>query len=688
MTAVSLTAEEAAALDVARALAAAGIPVFVAQPDVTNATGFALPRNWQHATPDPRVVDQWRPGMAIAAVMGHGLDVIDVDPRNGGDPTSLNGRTPVSYGAAFTPSGGVHSFIKSLGVRKRSNVLPGIDIQAGAPDGSGRGFVFLAPTVRVSKTTGTPVAYRWAATPDLERWRAAGPGDVSGLALAELVRGVPAAASAGVPSADEFMRSGPWANIEQTLTQGRNNGVARLAASLRGRGGWRLDDALRYMYAEVWPLIDQTQGGHPFAADEFEATIAAQFKQYPDGEQQRAAEAAVPPQQTEGGPIQPPSLLRYFTEKNSLQAATLAADVASLGPLADGADERLWSYHGGVWRSAKNIVRDRVTFLLGERYRSGHVRNVEDIVRSRIPRITCDPIPDIVNVRNGLLDWRTGRCVEHTPEVLSTVQLGVDYDPDADCPAFEQFLHQVVPADVVDTVWELVGYLMYSGNPLHKAVMLTGTGRNGKGTFLRVMVRCSGAANITSVSLHDLVNTRFTTASLFGKLANIAGDIDGGYLENTATLKGITGGDMISAEHKGRDRFDFVPVGGAGVLRQPVPSSADTTVGYLSRWLIVNFPHDFTGREDRSLDAEAAHPGRARRHRRPRPRRPAPAARPRRLRAHRLRPPPGRSSSAASTRSAPGCSTAPTPPGAPVRGPHRAVPGLPAVGGPRRPPAR
>jgi putative DNA primase/helicase len=117
-------------------------------------------------------------------------------------------------------------------------------------------------------------------------------------------------------------------------------------------------------------------------------------------------------------------------------------------------------------------------------------------VRSRIPRITCDPIPDIVNVRNGLLDWRTGLCAAH-PEVLTTVQLGVDYDPAADCPAFEQFLHQVVPADVVDTVWELIGYLMYSGNPLHKAVMLTGTGRNGKGTFLRVMVRCSGAANVT-----------------------------------------------------------------------------------------------------------------------------------------------------------------------------------------------
>jgi len=80
------------------------------------------------------------------------------------------------------------------------------------------------------------------------------------------------------------------------------------------------------MYAEVWPLVDQVQGGHEFGTEEFEATIAAAFRQYPDGQVQRIAEAAVPPT-----PLQPPSLLRYFTEKNALQAATLAADVAFAG---------------------------------------------------------------------------------------------------------------------------------------------------------------------------------------------------------------------------------------------------------------------------------------------------------------------------------------------------------------------
>ncbi|MPZ08570.1 MAG: hypothetical protein GEU26_19540, partial [Nitrososphaeraceae archaeon] len=152
------------------------------------------------------------------------------------------------------------------------------------------------------------------------------------------------------------------------------------------------------------------------------------------------------------------------------------------------------------------------------------------------PRIACEPIGELVNFRNGLLDWRSGELRSHTPDVLSTVQLPVNYNPDATCPAFDRFLAEVVPADMIDIVWELIGYLVFSGNPLHKAVMLMGGGNNGKGTFLHVLEKLlGGKRNITAVSLHDLVNTRFSTASLYGKLANIAGDIDGSYLESTAT---------------------------------------------------------------------------------------------------------------------------------------------------------
>ena len=162
-------------LGIARELAAAGIPVFCAYPDPEGraasgrATGYKLPTTWETHSANPAYVGAWKPGLALCAVMGHGLDLVDIDPRNGGDPAALNGILPEVLGVATSPSGGFHLFVASMGVRTRDNALPGIDVKAGDPDGQGRGFAFIAPTVRESKTTGERVAYRWTRPPDLSR---------------------------------------------------------------------------------------------------------------------------------------------------------------------------------------------------------------------------------------------------------------------------------------------------------------------------------------------------------------------------------------------------------------------------------------------------------------------------------------------------------------------------------------
>lgn len=297
---------------------------------------------------------------------------------------------------------------------------------------------------------------------------------------------------------------------------------------------------------------------------------------------------------------------KYFDTsggRKELLAATLAADIAALGPLAEGIDDRTWSYHGGVWKPTPHIIRDRTVTLLGEQFRITHASNAAAVVKAHAPTITSDPVYEVINFTNGLYYWQPDMLQPHDPTVMTTVQLAVDYDPHASCPEFDQFLTGIVPADTINTAWELIGYLMLSGNPLHKAVMLIGTGRNGKGTLLRVIVALLGKQNVASISLHTLVDNRFATANLFGKIANIAGDIDGTYLESTATLKAITGDDLISAEHKGRDMFNFtawaVPVFSAN----KIPPSADVTSGYLSRWLPIEFPTSFVGREDPELTA-------------------------------------------------------------------------------------
>lgn len=199
-----MTADQiATALEDARELARAGVPLFLARPATDDAgewdpvgghqgSGYWFPAGWQHSTADPAVVDSWRPGMALCAVMGHAVDALDVDPRNGGEESRAGlmgaGLWPRSYGTAATPSGGTHDLVAALGVASLDNTAPGVDVKAGRA-GSGHGFVFIAPTVKLSKSTGELAAYTWTARPVLPE-----PDDLtaddSGAALAELIRGL------------------------------------------------------------------------------------------------------------------------------------------------------------------------------------------------------------------------------------------------------------------------------------------------------------------------------------------------------------------------------------------------------------------------------------------------------------------------------------------------------------------
>lgn len=151
-------------LAVARLLVKSGMPVFVARSDPGSPQGFRLPLGWQGIECDPSVVDAWRPGDALCAVTGRAFDLVDIDPRSGGTEEAIP--MPHSYLAAETPSGGRHHFVSALGVASRDGVAPGVDLKSGTLEGTGRGFAFIAPTVRVSKVDGLAREYRWYVGPD------------------------------------------------------------------------------------------------------------------------------------------------------------------------------------------------------------------------------------------------------------------------------------------------------------------------------------------------------------------------------------------------------------------------------------------------------------------------------------------------------------------------------------------
>lgn len=281
----------------------------------------------------------------------------------------------------------------------------------------------------------------------------------------------------------------------------------------------------------------------------------------------------------------------YFHPKDGLLAEKLAKEVSA--DLGVGVDGKVWAYGGGVWSERDDEVHRRVIRHLGDRFRPSHAETVRAILTKGgyLPNLDTEPNPDFINVTNGMLDWRTGTLIEHDPALKSVVQLPVHYDENATCPRVDAWLAEVVPAEVLPLVWEVIGYLVMSGNPLHAAILLHGGGGNGKSTFIRLITALLGRWNVAAIPLRSMAEGKFEVAGLVGKIANLAGDIDAKYLSDTSRFKAITGGDEIEAQHKYGRPFYFTPWAVPLFSANELWRSADASEGYFRRWVTVPFPN-------------------------------------------------------------------------------------------------
>jgi P4 family phage/plasmid primase-like protien len=299
------------------------------------------------------------------------------------------------------------------------------------------------------------------------------------------------------------------------------------------------------------------------------------------------AGAAAPAVAASGTGIDPES---YFRDKTlGLNVTMLANDVLDMGPLALGRDGNFWEYADGVWRSNKKVVRRRCVALLGERFRQSHASNCEEVVESRVPEIHCDPVEGYFNCLNGMVNWRTGKIEPHDPGYFSTVQFPWNWTGDPTCPKFDKFLEEALTGDFRRLCWQMIGYALYSGNPRQRAFLLHGEGGEGKGTLLRVLTAMLGSQNIATESLTSLNTSRFSAINLFGKIGNIAGDIEAAFQTETNIFKAVTGQDYIGAEHKYGQRFNFCSWALPIFSCNKIPGSADTSKGYLRRWMMLKF---------------------------------------------------------------------------------------------------
>jgi putative DNA primase/helicase len=213
---------------------------------------------------------------------------------------------------------------------------------------------------------------------------------------------------------------------------------------------------------------------------------------------------------------------------------------------------------------------------------------------------------EVVGFKNELLHLPSGSTMAHTPHFFSTNSLPFDYQPDATCPAWHEFLAALWPDDqgAIEALQLAFGYLLGGQTHLQKIFLLVGPKRSGKGTIGRVLNKLMGpdaccgptlAGLAIPFGLQSLINKRLAVISD----ARLSGRTDQAVI--TERLLTISGEDSITIQRK----YDEDWHGTLGVrfllLSNELPRLSDSSGALASRFIVWTLKRTFFGREDFTL---------------------------------------------------------------------------------------
>lgn len=212
-----------------------------------------------------------------------------------------------------------------------------------------------------------------------------------------------------------------------------------------------------------------------------------------------------------------------------------------------------------------------------------------------------------LTLENGLYSINDNKLVPHTPDIFTTNLLPYNYDPDAKCPRFMQFLDEVFMGekDDVDFIQEAVGYAFHKSIPTPAVFFLIGNGSNGKSVFINTIANLVGRENTSNISFSSL-SDEYYILELFQKMINISGETPVKNI-NSDTIKAVVGGDWVTGRKLYKQPMKFRPFAKHFLAMNKAPKLNDTSHGMWRRIYPINFPRTFTEKDmDRQLEGKLA----------------------------------------------------------------------------------
>ncbi len=300
---------------------------------------------------------------------------------------------------------------------------------------------------------------------------------------------------------------------------------------------------------------------------------------------------------------------RFEASQDELQLQHAWSCIRQIGQnniITDQSGTYIWGNHG-VWEKTDNRSLKKICHIVMpiEEVSKSEVESVLDLIKTETfrPDHRWDPDCQSINALNGEIhfDGDKWKLIPHCREHFRTTQIPVEFDPQAQCPRFDQFVVEVVYEKGLEEkmktflIHEMLGYAMLASAKYEKFFLLIGDGANGKSVLLSVLIELVGVQNITSVQPSQFDNS-FYRAHLHRKLANIVTELKVGVPVADDWLKKIASGELTSADHKFKPPFEFYPFSTCIFAANHLPETRDCSPAMFRRAVMLDFTRVF--RED------------------------------------------------------------------------------------------
>ncbi len=388
---------------------------------------------------------------------------------------------------------------------------------------------------------------------------------------------------------------------------GRNNALL-ITATLMKQAGWKREKAISHINKIGWHGLEKDRSGSQEIINTINSAYSNKYSysykneliafNMSEEEQKKIQEAFN-------------GVLKERKEKDKIRYSNYEREILNRYPyMCKNEIGIIFNYDNGVYKMMNDqeisdiILNSLFDDLLWGYRTKKSVADKTACLLSIIPNIKLTNDGGfIINIRNGLLNIYTKELKPHSPGFVSLVQYPVEYDPNAECPIWEDCINKWMEGPEEDNkkllLQQFSGYCLSSSMLYDKALFLVGDGGNGKSTFVDTIARVIGHDSVSHIDLESLYG-QYGMHGLIGKRLNIIEEVHGNYYQSNK-LKKLVSGESVTIDIKYKPQFTFRPQTKFIFAVNMMPRVDDTSTATERRICAIQFKNNFRSNPNTQL---------------------------------------------------------------------------------------